>query len=89
MLQEIGTYLFIMAAAGFSICAHDKRAAEKKKQRVSEASLFGVAVIGGSLGIFAAMLITRHKTQKPRFVAGISVIMLLQAVLILYLLKVF
>jgi uncharacterized membrane protein YsdA (DUF1294 family) len=48
-----------------------------------------VALLGGSLGVFAAMLITKHKTQKPRFMAGVSVIMLLQAVSVLYLLKVF
>jgi len=89
MLLYVGTYLFIMTAAGFSICAYDKRMAMKKLPRVSEASLCAVAVLGGSLGVFAAMLIKKHKTQKPKFAAGISFIMILQAVLILYLLKVF
>lgn len=89
MLRYAGTYLFILIAAGFSICAYDKRAAIKKRQRVSEASLLALALLGGSLGVFAAMLITRHKTQKTKFIAGVSVIMLLQAALVLYLLKVF
>jgi uncharacterized membrane protein YsdA (DUF1294 family) len=78
-----------MTAAGFSICAYDKRAAIRKRQRVSEASLLAVAMLGGSLGIFAAMLLKKHKTQKPKFAVGISFIMLLQAALIFYLLKVF
>lgn len=89
MLLYAGTYLFILTAAGFSICAYDKRAALKKKQRVSEASLCAVALLGGSLGVFAAMLIKRHKTQKPKFMASLSFIMILQAVLVFYLLKVF
>jgi uncharacterized membrane protein YsdA (DUF1294 family) len=85
MLLYAGIYLFILTAAGFSMCAYDKRAAVKKKQRVSERSLFAIAMLGGSAGVFAAMLITRHKTRKPKFIAGIPVIMILQTVSIVYL----
>lgn len=89
MLLYAGTYLFILTAAGYSICAYDKRAAIKKKPRVSEASLLAVAALGGSLGVFAAMLLKRHKTQNFKFAAGISFIMLLQAALVFYLFKAF
>lgn len=88
MLVYAGTYLFIMNAAGFLICAYDKRAAIKKKRRVSEAALFAIAVLGGSPGVFAAMLIQRHKTQKPKFIIGIPFIMILQAALVTYLIRI-
>lgn len=89
MIEYLGTYLFIMSAAGFFICAYDKRRARRKRGRVSEASLFAVCVIGGSLGVFAAMLATKHKIKKPRFVIPVALIMLLQATGLMFALGVF
>lgn len=78
-----------MSAAGFFVCAYDKKNARRKRGRVSEASLFVLSAIGGSLGIFLGMIATRHKIKKPKFAVPVALIMLVQAALILYLLKVF
>lgn len=89
MIVYAATYLFIMSAAGFSVCAYDKRAAKSKRDRVSERSLYALAALGGSLGVFSAMLLAKHKTRKSKFMVIISIIMILQAAGVVYLLKVF
>jgi uncharacterized membrane protein YsdA (DUF1294 family) len=85
----IAAYAIVMSAAGFCICACDKRAAVKGKRRVSERALFVTAVLGGSAGVYAAMLIFRHKTRRLKFMLLMPLILLLQAGAALWALKVF
>lgn len=85
----IALYVLIMSAAGFSICAYDKRAAIAGRGRVSENSLFAVSALGGSAGVYAAMLFFRHKTRRVKFMLFIPLIILLQAAIVIYALKVF
>lgn len=84
----VAAYALIMSAAGFSICAYDKRAAVKQRQRISERTLFAVALLGGSMGVYAAMLIFRHKTRRLKFMLLMPLIILLQAAAVIAL-KVF
>jgi uncharacterized membrane protein YsdA (DUF1294 family) len=56
----------------------DKQKAKKGAWRIPEATLMGVAAIGGSLGAFAGMRLFRHKTKHPKFFIGIPVIIILQ-----------
>ncbi len=65
----------------------DKARAKKRGFRIPEATLFVVALIGGSIGTIAGMLFFRHKTRKWYFVYGLPVILLLQiaALIALYL----
>jgi uncharacterized membrane protein YsdA (DUF1294 family) len=44
--------------------------------------LLGLALIGGSLGAAAGMLLFRHKTSKPAFLIPFGLIVLLQVGLI-------
>lgn len=82
-------YALVMTAVGFCLCAHDKRAAVKRARRVSERALFVVAALGGSVGVYAAMLIFRHKTRRLKFMLFIPLIILLQAGIALWALRVF
>lgn len=56
----------------------DKYKARKKLWRIPEATLMGVAVIGGSVGALAGMYTFRHKTKHPKFTIGVPLILLMQ-----------
>ena len=79
-------YLIVMNAAAFLVMLADKNRAKKKLWRVPEAVLFILALLGGSLGIWAGMYLGRHKTRHGKFVFGIPLILIMQIVL-LYLTK--
>jgi uncharacterized membrane protein YsdA (DUF1294 family) len=76
----------ILALNGLTllVMGYDKRAAGKKMWRVPEALLLALAVCGGSAGIWFGMKFFRHKTQKPRFMYGIPLIVSVQAALLLF-----
>ena len=52
-----------------------------KYWRVPEAQLLLISALGGSVAMFLTMQTIRHKTQHPKFMIGIPVIMALQAAL--------
>lgn len=71
-------YLCGMNLLGFGLMGSDKQKAIQGAWRISEATLFVVALLGGSIGCFAGMYYFHHKTKHPRFVIGIPVIFILQ-----------
>jgi uncharacterized membrane protein YsdA (DUF1294 family) len=60
----------------------DKEAARGGRRRVSEARLLQLALIGGSLGAFAAQRLLRHKTRKEPFRTQLMAILILQLTLV-------
>lgn len=74
----LAVYLAAVNLAGFAIMGIDKRRAVRHAWRVSEASLFFTALIGGSLGSIIGMYTFRHKTRHWYFVVGMPVIAVLQ-----------
>lgn len=73
-------YLFLINAVGFLVMLIDKKNALKKRWRIPEDVLIGIAVVGGSAGIIAGMRLFRHKTMKDKFAIGVPVILTLQIV---------
>lgn len=71
-------YLLIINAAGFILMLADKFKAKRKLWRIPEATLMGVAVIGGSVGSLLGMYTFRHKTRHPKFTVGIPLILAIQ-----------
>lgn len=71
-------YLLIINAAGFLLMLADKYKAKKKLWRIPEATLIGVAVLGGSIGVLAGMYTVRHKTRHLKFTLGVPVILAVQ-----------
>ena len=71
-------YLIIINIFAVIITVHDKIAAIRGRQRISEFTLLLVSVLGGSPAMLLTMLIIRHKTRKPKFMVGIPVILILQ-----------
>ena len=64
-------YLFVINVITFAAFGLDKRKAKKRKFRIRESVLLGLALIGGSLGALAGMFLFHHKTRKPAFRIGI------------------
>lgn len=74
-------YLLIINAAAFVLMLADKWKAKKNRWRIPEATLMGVAALGGSIGALAGMYLVRHKTQHPKFTLGIPAILAVQVAL--------
>ena len=65
----------------------DKRRASKRAFRIPEATLFLIALIGGSIGSIIGMYTFRHKTRHWYFVYGMPFILFVQIALVVLLLK--
>ena len=74
-------YLLIMNAAGAVSMLMDKRKAKKKLWRIPEATLLGIAALGGSVGSLIGMYAFRHKTRHLKFTLGIPAILIAQLIL--------
>ena len=75
-----------MNIVGFAIMGIDKRKAIKRTFRIPEATLFIVALIGGSIGSIVGMQVFRHKTRHWYFVFGMPAILAVQVALLIFLL---
>jgi uncharacterized membrane protein YsdA (DUF1294 family) len=67
---------------GFWSMGEDKKRAVKRQYRLSEKTLFLIALLGGGLGSILGMYVFRHKTKHWYFKIGMPLIVLLQAVII-------
>lgn len=83
----ITVYLTAVNLIGFALMGFDKWKARKHAWRIPEATLFIVAVIGGSVGSILGMQVFRHKTRHWYFVYGMPAILLLQLALVFLLMK--
>ena len=81
MCKKMIYYLFVINVITFAAFGRDKRKTKKRRFRIRESTLFGLALIGGSLGAMAGMFLFHHKTRKPAFRIGIPVLFLLQGVI--------
>lgn len=80
-------YFIIMNLIGFFAMYLDKYKAKKHLWRIPEATLFLIAIIGGSIGSILGMRIFHHKTRHWYFVYGMPAILFLQIALIVLLLN--
>ena len=81
IMKNIIIYLLIINLIGFLAMGIDKRRAKKNKWRISEPSLFVIAILGGSIGSIIGMYTFRHKTKKKRFTIGFWAILIIEIVL--------
>lgn len=71
-------YFALITLIAFALMGIDKYKAKKGAYRISEASLFVVTLLGGSIGSVAGMLVFHHKTQHWYFQVFMPLIALLQ-----------
>jgi len=80
-------YIAAMNLIGFALMGIDKYKAKKRAFRIPEATLFLVAIIGGSIGSILGMYAFRHKTRHFIFVYGMPLILVLQIILVIFILR--
>jgi uncharacterized membrane protein YsdA (DUF1294 family) len=71
-------YLLAVNVLTFIVYGVDKWKARRGRWRVPEATLMGLAALGGSVGAWLAMQLFRHKTQKKKFRYGVPILFVLQ-----------
>ena len=74
-------WIGITSLTAFFLYGSDKYRAKKNRYRIPEKVLLGIAVVGGSLGAMAGMQIFRHKTKKLKFLLGVPLCLLLNALI--------
>ena len=80
-------YFLVMNLIGFALMGIDKYKAKKRSFRIPEATLFIVAIIGGSIGSIIGMYAFRHKTRHRHFVYGMPFILFLQIIFFIFLMN--
>lgn len=81
------SYFAAVNLIGFALMGIDKYKAKKRAFRIPEATLFIIAVIGGSIGSIIGMYAFRHKTRHRSFVYGMPFILIVQILLVAALLN--
>ena len=76
-------YFAVISLVTAIVTATDKYKAKKGAFRISEATLFILATIGGALAEYATMRLIRHKTLHKRFMIGLPVIIILQIIILI------
>ncbi|MBO6132973.1 MAG: DUF1294 domain-containing protein [Lachnospiraceae bacterium] len=74
-MEILKYYLIFINLTGFLLMGIDKRKAKLHKWRIPEATLFGVSLIGGSIGSILGMFTFHHKTRHWYFVVGMPLIL--------------
>ncbi|MBI4992884.1 MAG: DUF1294 domain-containing protein [Candidatus Magasanikbacteria bacterium] len=81
--QILFVYFLLINLISFFYIGIDKMKAQLDRRRVSEKTLWLLALIGGSLGTLLGMHFFRHKTKKISFQAVLAIILAIQIFLIL------
>jgi len=80
--QLILIYLIVINVVTFFLYGIDKWKAKRSKWRISEATLLGLAVIGGSIGAWLGMKVWHHKTMHKKFKYGLPLILIVQIAIV-------
>jgi uncharacterized membrane protein YsdA (DUF1294 family) len=78
-------YLVIINIFTFLLYGIDKWKAKRKRWRIPESVLLGMAAVGGSIGAWLGMHVWHHKTQHKKFRYGVPVILVAQVALLVWL----
>lgn len=73
--------LFINSIS-FIVVFYDKQKSKGEGERISEKTLFTLALFFGAVGIYVGMTLFRHKTKKWYFQIGIPLLLLLNVYLL-------
>ena len=79
--------LVVMNLIGYISMWSDKRRAITGKYRISEKTLFSIALLGGSLGSILGMNQFRHKTKHWYFKYGMPLILMIQIMLLGFIIR--
>jgi uncharacterized membrane protein YsdA (DUF1294 family) len=75
-------YFIAISILALILTFRDKNAARYGKWRVKERTLIWFATLGGAAALLISMLAIRHKTKRVKFMVGLPMLILLQAMLV-------
>lgn len=76
-------YFFPISLLAIVSTIYDKFISKRKgARRISESTLFTIAVVGGALAMYVTMRLIRHKTQQQKFMVGLPIVILIHGVLL-------
>ena len=75
-------YLSVINFTTWAAYGLDKGRAKSGKWRIPERTLLLLALIGGSLGALAGMIMFRHKTRKAKFFVSVPVMFVVHCVIV-------
>ena len=78
-------YLCVVSLIAVFVTITDKIKAKHGKWRIPESTLLMISALGGSVAMYLTMHTIRHKTKHIKFMAGIPLIMVFQAVILWWL----
>ncbi len=82
-------YLAVISLAATVTAITDKvRASRQRGRRVPENTLMLLGALGGAGAMLITMLMIRHKTRHIKFMLGLPIILVFQAVIAMYLVSV-
>lgn len=87
MIWLILIYTAIMSLIAFAAFGLDKYKAKTNRWRISEKTLFLLALLGGGVGAYLGMKVFHHKTRHKQFAIGLPLIMIVQLGLIAFLVR--
>ncbi|MFJ8063322.1 DUF1294 domain-containing protein [Psychrobacillus sp. NPDC096426] len=87
MTEIILIFILLMSIISFLVMGYDKSQAKKHKQRVSERTLWTLAIFGGGIGAYLGMQLFRHKTKHTNFRVGFLMLLILYGFLLFWLVK--
>lgn len=73
-------YIVVINIIAFITMLYDKKMAINYRWRVPEKEIFILALLLGSIGVYAGMYIFRHKTQHKKFSIGIPIILVINVI---------
>ncbi len=80
-------YFLVINLISFFTMWYDKKMAQKSMWRISEKTLFILAILLGGIGIICGMYAFRHKTKHLKFTIGIPITILINIICIYYIFK--
>ena len=82
MKEIVVIYLVVINVVAFVVYGVDKYKAKRGRWRIPEATLLGLAAIGGSIGAWLGMKVWHHKTMHKKFQYGVPLILIAQIALV-------
>lgn len=86
-MSPLFAWLAAVNVLAFVLFGLDKWFAVRGMWRISERTLFTVALLGGTAGALLGMAVFHHKTRHKTFTLGMPAILLLQSALGIWLWK--
>lgn len=74
----------VMSCYSFVLMARDKKLAQKREWRISEAHLLLSAFLMGGMGAWLGMKVFRHKTKHLKFQLLVPMFAILQMILLVW-----